>query len=170
MHPGYETLMTWHLAPEAFDTADATSLRRDYYDEVASRYWKRPATPEEIDQGLADDGAELLTPPTGQFVVGRCSGEAAACGGLLMLNSERAELTRVYLRPAFRGKKGASLLLELLESEARLLGASHMVLNTRLDLVEARSLYVRHGYREIPAYCTGPYVDICYGKDLGQAD
>lgn len=161
--------MTWHLAPEAFDTADSTSLRRDYYDEVASRYWKRRATGEEIDQGLANDGVELLRPPTGQFVVGRFADEAAACGGLLMLDSERAELTRVYLRPAFRGGKGAGLLLELLESEARLLGAVRMVLNTRLDLVEARSLYVRHGYQEIPAYCTGPYIDVCYGKDLGRA-
>ncbi|OIJ63869.1 GNAT family N-acetyltransferase [Streptomyces mangrovisoli] len=158
--------MTWHLAPEAFDTAAATGLRRDYYDEVASRYWKRPATTEEIDEGLAGDGVELLTPPTGQFVVGRFDGEAAACGGLLMLDSGRAELTRVFLRPAFRGKKGADLLLELLEREARLLGASRLVLNTRLDLVEARSLYVRHGYREIPAYCAGPYIEICYGKHL----
>ncbi|GHG90276.1 hypothetical protein GCM10018780_10290 [Streptomyces lanatus] len=168
-HPGYTTVMTfWHLAPEPFDTADATGLRRDYYDEVASRYWKRPATSEEIDEGLAGDGAELLTPPTGQFVVGRFDGEAAACGGLLMLDAGRAELTRVYLRPAFRGKKGAGLLLELLEDEALLLGASRMVLNTRLDLIEARSLYVRHGYREIPAYCTGPYMEIWYGKDLGR--
>ncbi|MCC9305579.1 GNAT family N-acetyltransferase [Kitasatospora sp. RB6PN24] len=159
-------MTTWQLAPECFGTADATSLRRDYYDEVASRYWKRRATPEEVDEGLANDGVELLVPPTGQFVVGRYDGEAAACGGLLMLDSERAELTRVYLRPAFRGKKGASLLLDLLESEARRLGASRMLLNTRLDLIEARSLYVRHGYREIPAYCTGPYVEICYGKDL----
>ncbi|MFJ9901798.1 GNAT family N-acetyltransferase [Streptomyces sp. NPDC101152] len=162
--------MTWELATEAFDTVDATSLRRDYYDEVASRYWKRRATFEEIDQGLANDGVELLRPPTGQFVVGRFDGEAAACGGLLMLDSECAELTRVYLRPAFRGKKGAGLLLELLEREARLLGAARVVLNTRLDLLEARSLYVRHGYHEIPAYCTGLYVEICYGKDLGRAD
>lgn len=161
-------MTSWHLAPEDFSTADATSLRRDYYDEVASRYWRRPATTEEIDQGLAGDGAELLTPPTGQFVVGRFDGQAAACGGLLMLDSERAELTRVYLRPAFRGTKGAGLLLELLESEARRLGASRMVLNTRLDLVEARSLYVRHGYREIPAYCTGPYMEVWYGKDLAR--
>ncbi len=72
--------------------------------------------------------------------------------------------------PPFRGRKGADLLLELLESEARLLGASRTVLNTRLDLVEARGLYVRHGYREIPAYCTGPYMEIWYGKDLSPTD
>jgi GNAT superfamily N-acetyltransferase len=164
---------TWTLAPEAVESPDATRLRREYYAEVASRYWKRPATSREVDEGLAGDGAELLVPPTGQFVVGRYGGEAAACGGVLLLDTDAdahtAELTRVYLRPAIRGRKGAGVLLEFLEEEARALGARRMVLNTRLDLIEARSLYVRHGYAEIPAYCTGPYVEICYGKDLRPA-
>ncbi|MDQ0943819.1 GNAT family N-acetyltransferase [Streptomyces sp. V1I1] len=159
-------MTTWTLAPEAFDSPDASALRRDYYDEVASRYWKRPATPREIDEGLAGDGVEQLTPPTGQFVVGRYGGKAAACGGILLLDAERAELTRVYLRLAFRGKMGAGLLLRTLEDEARGLGARRMVLNTRLDLIEARTLYVRHGYAEIPAYCSGPYMEIWYGKEL----
>lgn len=159
-------MTTWTLAPEAFDSPDASALRREYYDEVASRYWKRPATPQEIDEGLAGDGVEQLTPPTGQFVVGRYGGKAAACGGILLLDAERAELTRVYLRPALRGRKGAGLLLRTLEDEARGLGARRMVLNTRLDLIEARTLYVRNGYAEIPAYCSGPYMEIWYGKEL----
>jgi GNAT superfamily N-acetyltransferase len=159
-------MTTWTLAPEAFDSPDASALRRDYYDEVASRYWKRPATRREIDEGLAGDGVEQLAPPTGQFLVGRYGHKAAACGGILLLDAERAELTRVYLRPAFRGKKGAGLLLRTLEDEARGLGARRMVLNTRLDLIEARALYVRHGYAEIPAYCSGPYMEIWYGKEL----
>ncbi|MFI2352629.1 GNAT family N-acetyltransferase [Streptomyces sp. NPDC019443] len=159
-------MTTWTLAPEAFDSPDASALRRDYYDEVASRYWKRPATPREIDEGLTGDGVGQLTPPTGQFVVGRYGGKAAACGGILLLDAERAELTRVFLRPAFRGKEGAALLLRTLEDEARGLGARRMVLNTRLDLIEARTLYVRHGYAEIPAYCSGPYMEIWYGKEL----
>lgn len=41
-----------------------------------------------------------------------------------------------------------------------------MVLDTRLDLIEARKLYIRHGYAEIPAYSAGPYAQIWYGKDL----
>lgn len=159
-------MTSWTLAPEAFDSPDASALLREYYDEVASRYWRRPATDEEIDQGLAGDGVEQLAPPTGQFVVGRHDGKAASCGGILMLDAERAELTRVFLRPAFRGTGGAGLLMDLLESQARVLGAKRMVLNTRLDLVEARGLYVRHGYGEIPAYCTGPYMEIWYGKEL----
>ncbi len=46
------------------------------------------------------------------------------------------------------------------------MGATEMVLNTRLDLIEARALYLRSGYAEIPAYCTGPYIEIWYGKRL----
>ncbi|MEE6261233.1 GNAT family N-acetyltransferase [Plantactinospora sonchi] len=159
-------MTAWTLAPEAFDSPDATLLRRDYYADVASSYWQRPATPAEVDEGLAGDNAPLLTPPTGQFVVGRYAGTPAACGGVLMLDAERAELTRVYVRPAFRGHGGGRLLLGLLEEQARLLGASRMVLNTRLDLTRARALYLRHGYVEIPAYRTGPYVEVSYGKEL----
>ncbi|MFF5280605.1 MULTISPECIES: GNAT family N-acetyltransferase [Streptomyces] len=160
------TRMTWTFTPERVDTPDATALRRDYYDDVASRYWKRPATEAEIDEGLTNDGVELLTPPTGQFLVARFEGKPAGCGGVLMLDGERAELTRVFLRHGFRGAGGAGALLRRLEEEARGLGARRMVLNTRLDLVEARGLYTRHGYAEIPAYCSGPYMDIWYGKEL----
>ncbi|MEU8524733.1 MULTISPECIES: GNAT family N-acetyltransferase [Streptomyces] len=158
--------MSWSFHPEAVGTADSTALRRDYYDDVASRYWKRPATEAEIDEGLTNDGVELLTPPTGQFLVARYGDEPAGCGGVLLLDEERAELTRVFLRHAFRGKGGANALLRTLEDEARALGARQMVLNTRLDLIEARTLYSRNGYAEIPAYCEGPYMDIWYGKEL----
>lgn len=160
---------TWTLTPEAVDTPDATRLRRDYYADVAGSYLRRPATEAEVDQGLAGDDAPLLTPPTGQFVVGRYAGQPAACAGFLMLDAERAELTRVYVRPAFRGRGGGALLLAVLEEQARLFGARRMVLNTRLDLTDARALYLRHGYVEIPTYRTGPYVEVCYGRELGVA-
>jgi ribosomal protein S18 acetylase RimI-like enzyme len=152
--------------PEAFDSGDAHSLRRDYYAEVAGRYWQRPATDEEIDQGLAGDGAERLAPPSGEFVVGRYADEPAACGGFLVLDDERAELTRVYVRPEFRRSGGAQLLLAKLEVMARERGLREMVLNTRRDLIEAISLYRRLGYVDIPPYCSGPYMEVWYGKRL----
>jgi len=156
----------WTLAREDVASPDASRLRRDYYAEVASRYWRRPATAEEIDRGLTNDGADRLTPPTGQFVVGRYKGHPASCGGILLLDAGRAELTRIYVRPAHRGTGAADLLLDTLETEARALGATQMVLDTRLDLIEARALYTRHAYQEIPAYSSGPYAEIWYGKPL----
>ncbi|MCS0639240.1 GNAT family N-acetyltransferase [Streptomyces sp. LP05-1] len=161
------TSADWAVSAERYDSADATSLRRAYYREVAGRYWRRPATEAEVDAGLTGDGAELLAAPTGRFLVGRVGSVAAACGGVLLLDAERAELTRVFVRPELRGTGGARLLLTALETAAVELGARRLVLNTRLDLVEARALYVRSGYREIPVYCPGrPYAEICYGKEL----
>ncbi|MFK0098709.1 GNAT family N-acetyltransferase [Streptomyces sp. NPDC091040] len=158
--------MTWTVAPEPFDSPDAASLRRDYYDEVASRYWGRPATAEEIEDGLTDDGAELLTAPTGDFVVGRQEGRAAACAGLVLVAADTAELTRVYVRPAFRGTGGGGLLLAALEERARALGVAVLRLDTRHDLVEARGLYAKHGYREVPAFSHGPYRERWFAKEV----
>ncbi|MFB9554988.1 GNAT family N-acetyltransferase [Streptomyces roseoviridis] len=158
--------MTWTFSPERVDTPDATALRRDYFGDVAGRYYGRVLAEDEYDEEMIDEGLDLLAPPAGAFLVGRHEGKPAACGGVVLLDAERAELTRVFIRPAFRGTGGAGLLLNGLEDAARALGARRMVLNTRLDLVEARALYVRHGYAEIPAYCTGPYMEIWYGKEL----
>lgn len=158
--------MTWIVAPEHFGTPDAELLRRDYYDEVASRYWGRPATTGEIDEGLTGDGVELLARPTGEFVVGRYGGKAASCAGLRLADAGTAELTRVFVRPAFRSTGGGGLLLAAIESAARSLGVRQIRLDTRDDLVEARGLYAKHGYREVPAFNQGPYAEHWFAKEL----
>lgn len=158
--------MTWNVTPERYDTPEATALRRDYYDEVASRYWGRPATAREIDEGLTGDGVERLAPPTGEFLVGRYDGAAAACAGLRVRDPDTAELTRVYVRPAFRGTGGGGLLLAAIETAARGFGIKRIRLDTRNDLVEARALYARHGYVEVPAFNNGPYAEHWFAKSL----
>ncbi|WP_093801044.1 GNAT family N-acetyltransferase [Streptomyces sp. Wb2n-11] len=158
--------MTWNVTPERYDTSEATALRRAYYDEVASRYWGRPATAREVDEGLAGDGVERLTAPTGEFVVGRYDGAAAACAGLRVMDPDTAELTRVYVRPAFRGTGGGALLLGAIETAARGFGVKRVRLDTRDDLVEARALYTRHGYAEVPAFNNGPYAEHWFAKSL----
>ncbi|WP_251051027.1 MULTISPECIES: GNAT family N-acetyltransferase [unclassified Streptomyces] len=157
---------TWTVAPESFSTPDATALRRAYFAEVAGRYWKRAATEAEIDQGLLDSPDDGLAPPTGQFVVGRLDGKPLACGGIRLLDPVTAELTRVYVDQRARGLGGGAALLAVLEEAARELGAERVRLDTRSDLVEARALYARHGYREIPAYNSGPYAEHWFEKRL----
>ncbi|OKK19394.1 GCN5 family acetyltransferase [Streptomyces sp. CB00455] len=156
----------WHVTTEPFTTPDATALLRAYYAEVAGRYWKRPVTEAEIDEGLLDFPADGLAPPTGQFVVGRWDGEPLACGGIRLLDPVTAELTRVYVDRRARGTGGGAALLGVLEAQARAMGAERLRLDTRSDLVEARALYARHGYAEIPAYKTDPYAEHFFEKRL----
>ncbi|MFF9347370.1 GNAT family N-acetyltransferase [Streptomyces sp. NPDC014734] len=158
--------MTWTVAHEPFDSPDASLLRRDYYAEVAGRYWERTATTAEVDEGLAGDGADRLAPPTGQFVVGRFGGRAAGCVGLLVVDSDVAEVTRVYVRPEHRGTGGGGLLLAAVEDAARAFGVRTLRLDTRHDLVEARGLYAKHGYREVPAFNRGRYAEHWFAKEL----
>ena len=39
-------------------------------------------------------------------------------------------------------------------------------LDTRHDLVEARRLYARHGYHEVPAFNAEPFAEHWLAKDL----
>ncbi|MGW2671710.1 GNAT family N-acetyltransferase [Streptomyces sp. NPDC001272] len=156
----------WAVTVEPYTTADATRLRRAYYAEVAGRYWKRSVTEAEIDQGMLHFPADGLRPPTGNFVVGRLDGRPLACGGIVLLDPATAELTRIYVDSSARGTGGGAALLAALEEEARAMGAERMRLDTRTDLVEARALYARHGYREIPAYNSGPYAQHWFEKPL----
>ena len=86
-----------------------------------------------------------------------------------MRDARTVELTRVFVRPALRGTGGGARLLAAVEEAARGLGAGRIVLDTRLDLVEARALYTRHGYAEIPAYSAGPYAEVWYARELAAA-
>ncbi|MCB5180999.1 GNAT family N-acetyltransferase [Streptomyces antimicrobicus] len=156
----------WTVVPESLHTADATALRRAYYAEVAGRYWNRPATEAEVDEGLAEDPGTELARPTGEFVVGRLAGVPAACGGIRLLDARTAELTRVYVDPRMRGTGGGTALLAALEDAARSLGAERIRLDTRTDLVEARALYAKHGYEEIPPYKQDPYAQHFFEKSI----
>lgn len=77
-----------------------------------------------------------------------------------------AELTRVYVRPAFRGTGGGGLLLAAVEDAARAYGVRLLRLDTRNDLVEARGLYTKHGYREVPAFHRRQYAEHWFAKEL----
>ncbi|HEY3750930.1 MAG TPA: GNAT family N-acetyltransferase [Pseudonocardiaceae bacterium] len=88
------------------------------------------------------------------------------CVGLRFGPSGFAELTRMYVAPTARGQGGGAVLLGEAERQAGLADARTVRLETRLDLTAARTLYTKHGYREVPAYTHGPYAECRYAKDL----
>ncbi|MCX5214985.1 GNAT family N-acetyltransferase [Kitasatospora sp. NBC_00240] len=171
---GTATPPTWAVAPATVTSPEAAALLRDYLIDVSDRYFLhhqgRVSTPDEIEEGLAAFPSDDLAPPTGLFLVGRHGGRPQSCAGLRVRDAGTVELTRVFVRSEVRGTGGGARLLAAVDEAARGLGARRIVLDTRLDLVEARALYSRHGYAEIPAYSSGPYAEVWYGKELAPAE
>lgn len=173
--PGDRT--RWTVAPQEVTSAVAAALFRDYYTEVSDRWYRREhgrdTDPAEREREIAADTGDGLTPPSGTLLVARYDGEPAGMAGTRLRDgapqapgSGVAELKRVYLRPAYRGRGRAALLVAAAEDAARTLGARRMVLDTRHDLVEARALYARLGYAEITPFNDAPYAERWFGKDL----
>ncbi|WP_439679907.1 GNAT family N-acetyltransferase [Embleya sp. MST-111070] len=161
---------TWTIVPTPVDSPEALALHRAYYVEVSDRYYRlhegRDSTPAEIEAGLAETTHDDLVPPAGVFLVGRYRDEPAACAGVRLRADGAAELTRVFVRPDMRGTGGGRRLMAAVDDAARALGAERIMLDTRLDLIEARTLYTRTGYVEVPAHNNCQYAEIWYAKDL----
>ncbi|MFE4519970.1 GNAT family N-acetyltransferase, partial [Kitasatospora sp. NPDC056783] len=131
----------WTVATADVTTPEALGLLREYYYDVANRYYRlhlgREGTPEELESGLADSPSDDLVAPGGLFLIGRHDGVAHSCAGLRRLDAGTVELTRVFVRPGLRGTGGGAALLAAVDGAARSLDADRIVLDTRLDLVEA---------------------------------
>lgn len=162
--------MAWDLEPAIIVVSpaadEARQILRAYFDDVATRYYGRQASQEEISAAMRDDPSDDLELPRGLLVVARGDGNVLGCAGLRLLRGQIAEVTRVFVVPAARRRGLGSWLLDCLEDHARQHRISTLRLDTRSDLLEARRLYARHGYREAPQFNSGPYADYWYEKAL----
>jgi GNAT superfamily N-acetyltransferase len=156
----------WTVTSAPVDSADAVALLRLYFTDVVGRYYNRPASSAEVDAVMSEDPSGGLVPPGGLFLLARVGDSPAGCVGLRLLAPDIAEIKRMFVRPEMRGLGGGSQLLGAVEHAARELGARSTRLDTRHDLIEARSLYGRHGYIEIAPYSDNPYADHWLEKRL----
>lgn len=147
-------------------SATAKQALRAYTDDVASRYYGRPATEDEIDAALREDPSDDLAPPSGLLLVARQADEVLGCAGLRLLPARIGELARVFVRPSARGQGLGRRLVLAIERHAREHNLTLLRLDTRADLVEARALYAALGYREVPAFNSGPYAEHWFAKKL----
>jgi GNAT superfamily N-acetyltransferase len=122
----------------------------------------------------------MFEPPAGSFYVGYldlaglrrpvATGAWRAHGDLEVFGTRRtAEIKRMYVAPAARGRGLSRVVLAHLERTAAQSGAEAMVLETGTAQPEAMALYESSGYTRIPSF--GYYKDQplnrCYGKALG---
>lgn len=111
---------------------------------------------------------EEFQPPDGVFLLAHVDGGPAGCGGVCRLDSDTAEIRRMYVVPSARGRGVGRSILDRLLEEARALGYRRVRLETGNRQVEAMRLYERAGFRR--GDCWGPYVDDprsrCYELEL----
>ncbi|MFD5493931.1 GNAT family N-acetyltransferase [Streptomyces sp. NPDC001812] len=162
--------MTWTIRPEHPGSPVAAALWRAYYTEVSDRWYLlhegRRTDPAELEREVAAQSGADLVPPRGRLLVARYAGEPAGSAGVRLLDAATAELTRVFVHEAMRGRGGAALLVGAAEEAARASGATRLILDTRSDLVEARALYARLGFTETEPHNAGPYAERWFAKHL----
>jgi putative acetyltransferase len=93
------------------------------------------------------DVAALAQPPV-HFFVAREDGRALGCGAFVLGRYGHAEMKRVFVEPAARGKGIARAIMDVLEREAASLGVTLMQLETGIKQSEAIALYRKFGYTE----------------------
>ncbi len=89
--------------------------------------------------------------PHVRFFLARLDGCAMGCGGVALF-ADFAEVKRMYVRAAARGKGVARALLARIELEARAAGFAILRLETGDRQEAAMRLYERAGFRRCPAF------------------
>lgn len=82
------------------DASAASQILRSYIDDVASRYYGRQATDEEIDASRREDPSIDLALPSGVFLDARQRDAVLGGAGLRLLPARVAEVKRLFVAPA----------------------------------------------------------------------
>ncbi|MEQ9555028.1 MAG: GNAT family N-acetyltransferase [Rhodospirillales bacterium] len=91
-------------------------------------------------------------PPRGCLLLLRAEGAAAGVVGVRALPEDRAEMKRLYVRPAWQGQGFGRALAEAAVGRARAAGFRSLRLDTLDHMKGAQALYRAMGFADIPAY------------------
>jgi putative acetyltransferase len=102
-------------------------------------------------------------PPRGRLLIAYVDSQAAGCVALHEFEPGISEMKRLYVRPAFRGKRVGLALANAIIEAARAIGYEKMRLDTvPSEMAEAVKMYGRLGFKEIAPYRANPQPGTLY--------
>ena len=141
---------------------DARYCLRSYFEELDHRF----DTGFDPAQSISASDEEM-TLPHGLLLVAKLPGAPVGCGALkLHMDTQIAEVKRMWVAPDVRGLGLGRRLLERLSAEAASRGMVILRLETNRSLFEAKHLYQRAGFVEVEPFNNEPYAHHWFQKDL----
>jgi GNAT superfamily N-acetyltransferase len=160
--------LPFSICEVGYDHPDAQRLIAEVQAEYVRRYGGPDSAPVDVLE---------FQPPLGRFAVGYLGTEPVAMGGWRRHDDTdpqtswavpAAEVKRMYVTDAARGRGYARAVLAYLEDTARAAGVRWLLLETGQVQPEAIALYESSGYQRVPPF--GYYAEgelaIHLGKDL----
>ena len=149
---------------EPIQTLVAEQLIRALNAELIARYPEPGANYFRLDPDEVTDGR-------GAFLIAYVADCPVGCGAVRRVDGPVAEIKRMYVAPSARGRGVGRQILDALETEARRLGVTRLVLETGPRQPEAIALYARAGFSHVPLfgeYLNSPHpeLSVCMAKDL----
>jgi GNAT superfamily N-acetyltransferase len=149
------------LRPVPPDGEVARLLLADYLAEIERRLG-RPLEPSEYPGAVSEE----LEPPSGRLLAAFDGGDPVGCGAVRVIAPGIAEVKRMYVAPAARGRGLGRLLLGELERTAVALGCTTVRLDTMAAMTEAAALYRSAGYEPVPDYNGNPLAGVWLERQI----
>ena len=152
-------IATLHL--EQAETSQQIELARTLFQEYGASLGFSLCF-QNFDQELAGLPGDYA-PPRGRLLIAYLDSEPAGCVALHEFTPGISEMKRLYVRPAFRGKRIGLALANAIIAAAREIGYERMRLDTVPSaMADAVKMYGRLGFKEIAPYRVNPQPGTLY--------
>lgn len=116
-------------------------------------------------QGFETELANLpgcYASPDGAILIAKTGGEKCGCVAFRPLTATEAELKRLYVNSAWRGRGIGKALFESAMTKAKAAGYRSVVLDTLPSMVTAQVMYRDYGFTETSPYYANPEAGVIY--------
>ena len=137
------------LLREASAAADVESVRQLFAE--YARTVDAPCCFADFEEELAEVSSRYAV-----LLLAEQDGATAGCVGLRDLDPDTAEMKRLYVRPAYRGRGIGRQLAQAAIAAARGRGCKCVVLDSLASMHAALALYRALDFREVPPYLARP--------------